>query len=69
MNSITASGSGNIAQLLSGIDQQNFNLSHQITDMQARLDRRKTALQDQYANLEAVVGQLQAAGQSLAGIK
>lgn len=69
VNGITSPGSGNIALVLSSITQQNFDLAHQITTMQERLDAHKTQLQDQYAQMEAVVGQLQAAGQSLSGIK
>jgi flagellar hook-associated protein 2 len=66
---LTASGTGNIAMILSNIDTQNTNLTRQISAGQARLDRRKLALQNQYAQLEATVGQLQAAGQSLSGIR
>ena len=55
--------------ILSSIDGQNSNLTRQISEGQARLDRRKEVLQAQYAQLEATVGQLQAAGQSLSGIR
>lgn len=68
-NKVTSPSSGNIAIILQTIDDQNSRLTKQITDGQKRLDRRREALQRQYANLEAVVGQLQAAGQSLGSIK
>jgi flagellar hook-associated protein 2 len=69
LQAITAPGSGNLALTLSSIDQQNLTLSRQITTLQARLDRRREYLQNQYATLESVVGQLQAAGQSLSGLR
>jgi len=67
-NRVTSPSSGNIAIILQTIDDQNTRLTKQISDGQKRLDRRREALQRQYANLEAVVGQLQAAGQSLSGL-
>ncbi len=69
ISDLTASGTGNLAMILSAIDTQNSNLTRQISVGQARLDRRKETLQAQYAQLEATVGQLQAAGQSLSGIR
>jgi len=69
ISDLTASGTGNLAMILSSIDGQNSNLTRQISEGQARLDRRKEVLQAQYAQLEATVGQLQAAGQSLSGIR
>jgi len=67
-NRVTSPSSGNIAIILQAIDDQNSRLTKQISDGQKRLDRRQEALQRQYANLEAVVGQLQAAGQSLSSL-
>jgi flagellar hook-associated protein 2 len=69
ISQITAPATGDISQLISSINDQNFNLQRQITDGQARLDRRRTALQAEYSALESTVGQLQAAGQSLAGLR
>jgi flagellar hook-associated protein 2 len=69
ISQITAPATGDLPQLISGINDQNFNLQRQITDGQARLDRRKTQLQAEYAQLETTVGQLQAAGQSLSGLR
>jgi len=69
VEAITAPGSGNLAQTLSAISQQNYSLSRQITDTQARLERRRTVLQNQFTKLESAVGQLQAAGQSLSAIR
>lgn len=66
---LTASTSGNLALILQSIDDQNLHLSKQITDAQARLDRHREILQTQFANLEATIGQLQAAGQSLSGLR
>lgn len=65
---VTSPGSGNLALVLQTIDSQNLRLSTQITTTQVRLDRRREALMAQFANLEAVVGQLQAAGQSLGSL-
>ena len=69
VTSLTASGTGNLALIQSSINTQNQTLTRQITDGQARLDRRRTSLQAEFAKLEATVGQLQAAGQSLSGIR
>jgi flagellar hook-associated protein 2 len=69
ISGLTNSGTGNVALLLSSINTQNANLAQQISAGQARLDRRKVTLQAQYSQLEATVGQLQAAGQSLSGIR
>ncbi len=69
ISSITAPATGDISQLISSINDRNFNLQRQITDGQARLDRRRTVLEAEYSNLESTVGQLQAAGQSLAGLR
>ena len=66
---MTAPGSGSLATVLSNISAVNVTLAHQITDGQARLARRKTMLQNQFSQMEAAVGQLQALGQSLSGIR
>ena len=68
VSTLTASGTGNLAVILSSIDQQNRTLTNQISVGQARLDRRREVLRAQFAQLEATIGQLQAAGQSLSGI-
>jgi len=69
VSTLTAAGTGNLSVILSSIDEQNRTLSNQISVGQARLDRRKEVLQAQFAQLEATIGQLQAAGQSLSGIR
>lgn len=69
VSSITSPGSGNIAQIISDVDAQNAQLTQQIASGQARLDRRKLALQTQFANLETTVGRLQSAGQSLGSLR
>jgi len=65
VNVVTSPGSGNIAQITSSIDFQNLNLARQITTMTAALAKKRTALQDEYARLEATVGQMQSASSSL----
>lgn len=62
---VTSPGSGNLALVLQTIDSQNLRLATQISTTQVRLDRRRESLLAQFANLEAVVGRLQSAGQSL----
>lgn len=65
---ITSPGSGDLALVIRSIDNQNLRLSQQISSGQARLDKRKIALQNQYASLERTIGQMQAAGQSLSSL-
>lgn len=69
VSDLTASSTGNISVILSSIDQQNQTLARQIFEGEQRLDRRREILQAQFARLEATIGQLQAAGQSLSGIR
>ena len=69
ISQITNATSGNLSMILNSINNQNATLSRQLTVGQQRLDRRKQVLQAQYAQLEATIGQLQAAGQSLSGIR
>jgi len=66
--SITSSGSGELAKIIQGVDAQNARLTQQISTTQSRLDKRKQALQTQFANLETMIGKMQAAGQSLSGL-
>jgi flagellar hook-associated protein 2 len=66
---LTASGSGQLSQTISSLSTQNLSLQKQIATGQQRLDRRKEVLQQEFANLEATLGQLQGAGQSLAGLR
>lgn len=68
VTAITSPGSGSLAMIRQNIDSQNSSLSLRIDSMQSTLDRRKKALELQYANLEKTVGLLQSAGQSLATI-
>ena len=68
VSSITNYGSGMLTRIISSINDQNRTLVNQITVGQARLDRRKILLQAQFAQVESVIGQLQAAGQSISGM-
>ncbi|OQA36121.1 MAG: Flagellar hook-associated protein 2 [Acidobacteria bacterium ADurb.Bin340] len=65
---VTSPGSGNLASILQSIETQNARLSTQIASTQTRLDRRREALQMQFSRLESLVGQMQAAGQSLGSL-
>lgn len=69
ISELTASTTGNLSVLLSGINEQNAALSKQISLGEQRLDRRREVLQAQFSKLEATIGQLQAAGQSLGSIR
>lgn len=69
ISEFTASTTGNLSVLLSSINDQNAALSKQIFLGEQRLDRRKEVLQAQFSKLEATIGQLQAAGQSLGSIR
>lgn len=69
VNEITSPGSGSLARIRQNIDSQNSLLNLRIDSLQSNLDRRKKALELQYANLEKVVGQLQSVGQSLGAIQ
>ena len=68
IDGLTTYGGGTITRLIDGIDASNTNLSKQIENMQSKLDRRKEVLTAQFARLESVIGQMQAAGQSLSGL-
>ncbi len=68
VSKLTASGSGQLTQTISNINAQNFSLQAQITVGQQRLDRRKEVLLLEFSNLEATLGQLQGAGQSLGAL-
>lgn len=68
VNQVASPGSGNIARIIASIDLQNLNLSRQITNMTDMLARKRTSLEDEYARLEAVIGQMQAAESSLSGL-
>lgn len=68
VSGLTAYGSGMLSTIMNSINSQNYNLTSQITAGQARLDRRKTVLQTQFAQVESTLGQLQAMGQSLSGM-
>lgn len=69
ISSLTAYGSGTLNQVVTSIQAQNTNLARQITIGQERLDRRQVQLQAQFAQIESMIGQLQAAGQSLNGLR
>ncbi|MCL1908652.1 MAG: flagellar filament capping protein FliD [Holophagaceae bacterium] len=68
IDKMTIGSTASLNLTMSSIDTQNSNLSKQIDDMLAKLDRRKEVLTAQFARMESVLGQLQAAGQSLGGL-
>jgi hypothetical protein len=59
--------SGGMAALLNSINTQNTNLTSQIARGQAILDQQKATLQDQFAQMEAAVGQMKALSGTLLG--
>lgn len=63
--SMTAAVTGQLPQVIQSVNDANSRLAQQIASGQDRLARRKAALQAQFAQMEAVVGQLQSAGSSL----
>lgn len=63
--SMTAAVTGQLPQVIQSVNDANARLAQQIASGQDRLARRKAALQAQFAQMEAVVGQLQSAGSSL----
>jgi flagellar hook-associated protein 2 len=65
---LTAQGDGSIAGIISQVNTQNSFLTMQISSQQARLDRQRVQLQNQYANLESTIGAMQSAGQSLSSM-
>jgi flagellar hook-associated protein 2 len=65
---MTLGNNGTLNTIINNIDSQNNTMSRQIDNLLARLDRRKEILTAQFARLETVIGQLQAAGQSLGGL-
>ena len=68
ISNITAYGSGTIAMVLQGITTQNTNLNNQISNQQTMLDTMKATLQKKYSDMESLITQLQAAGQSLGSL-
>ncbi len=68
ISNITDYGTGMLPTIINSINDQNFTLSNQIATGQARLDRRRTVLEAQFAQIESTLGQLQAMGQSLSGL-
>jgi flagellar hook-associated protein 2 len=65
---LTLGNSGTLNAIMNNIDSQNTNMSRQIDNLMQRIDRRKEILTAQFARMESVIGQLQAAGQSLGGM-
>jgi len=60
-------GSGVLATALANITSQNNYLDLQIAQGQAMLAQRKTALQNQFSQMEVTVGQMKASASSLLG--
>ncbi len=65
VTSMTAAVTGQLPQVIQSVNDANARLAQQILSGQDRLARRKVALQAQFAQMEAIVGQLQSAGSSL----
>lgn len=68
LDRMTVGATASLNVTINNIDTQNSNLSKQIDTMLDKLDRRKEVLTAQFARMESVLGQLQAAGQSLGGM-
>jgi len=65
---LSDSNPGDIGGMITDLTANSYQLQLKINQQQDYLDRSKASLQKLYSNLETVVGQLQAAGQSLSGI-
>lgn len=65
VTNMTAAVTGQLPQIIQSVTTANSSLAQQIADGQDRLAQRKLVLQAQFAQMEAVVGQLQAVGASL----
>jgi flagellar hook-associated protein 2 len=68
ITSLTSSGSGSIASTLQIVQTQNRDLAVQIDQAQSALARQKLVLQQQFSNMEVIVGQLKAGASSLSGL-
>lgn len=68
VTNLTATGTGQISQVIQSVSDQNNTLAQRITVGQARLDARRTVLTAQFAQMEATIGQLQSASSSLTGL-
>lgn len=68
VSSLTTAGGG-ISTLVSATRDRNLQLDRQIADGTTRLQRRQQALKLQFSKMESTLGQLQAAGQSIGGIR
>ena len=65
---ITSPGSGTIAMIRQQIESEDSALSLRIESTEARLARRKSALETEYSNLEATISSLKSASSSLSSI-
>lgn len=65
LSSITSSSTGAIATTLLSIQSQNRSLAVQVDSAQSALDKEKIVLQQQFAHMEVIVGQLHAGASSL----
>jgi len=68
IDKLTLGQSASINATITNIDTQNRTLERQIEESLLRLDRRKELLTVQFARMESMLGQLQAAGQSLGSL-
>jgi flagellar hook-associated protein 2 len=66
--SLTATGTGSLANAVTNIDTQNRLLTTQIDAAQSALDRRKIVLQAKFSQMETAIGQMKAAAGQLSGL-
>lgn len=69
VDTVAAPGTGQIFGVTQRITGDNARLARLINQQQVQLDRKRRTLQDQFAQLESTIGQLQGAGQSLGAIR
>lgn len=60
ITSLSASGSGSLANSLTNIENNNKTLATQIDSAQSALDRRKKVLQQQFSKMEVAIAQMRA---------
>lgn len=65
LDSLTQAGTGVLAERGTSIDGQSARMTTRISDLDARLDKKRTSLLAQYAKFEASLGRLKSIGDSL----
>lgn len=68
VNKAAGFSNGGVASILKDIDSQNQQLRRQISNAVTRMDKHKAMLENQYANMEATVGQLNGVLSSLGNL-